>query len=108
MQSACIHDIFAMRSKFAEDEAYFTGSFYEIYGNKLFDLLNKKNKLIIQEDYNNKFQITGLKQVQVGSPEEMLEVMEQGNASRVTETTHANDESSRSHAICQINVYSKS
>ena len=85
VQHSCVHDLFELgRTKFAEDEAYFTVSFYEIYWNKLFDLLNNKKTLKIQEDYNNKFQITGLKQVHVETPEQMLEVMEQGNASWVT------------------------
>lgn len=37
----------------------------------------------------------------------MLEIIEYGNSTRVTHATQANDESSRSHAICQINVYSQ-
>jgi kinesin family protein 2/24 len=35
-------------------------SFFEIYGGKVSDLLNGKKKLIIQEDANNKIQVTGL------------------------------------------------
>lgn len=38
----------------------------------------------------------------------MIDIIEFGNSVRVTQATQANDESSRSHAICQINVYSNS
>ncbi len=36
----------------------------------------------------------------------MQEIIDYGNSVRVTQSTQSNDESSRSHAICQINVYS--
>ena len=35
---------------------------------------------------------------------ELLSIMSAGNATRTTHATVANDTSSRSHAICQINV----
>ena len=107
VQGFSINDLFSLgEGKYAEEEPYFTASFFEIYGGKLFDLLNNKRKLVIREDYNNKFQISGIKTVQVNTPNEMLEVLEHGNASRATQATHANDESSRSHAVCQVNIYS--
>ena len=94
-------------TKYAEEEATYTISFFEIYGGKLFDLLNGKKKLTVQEDYNQKIQITGLKTMDVDSESQMNEIIEYGNSVRVTHATQANDESSRSHAICQVNVYSQ-
>lgn len=108
VQSSSIRDIFNLaNTKYAEEEASFTISFFEIYGGKLFDLLNNKKKLIVQEDYNNKIQIPGLMNKEVTNEEEMLKIIEYGNSVRVTHATQANDESSRSHAICQLNIYSQ-
>jgi kinesin family protein 2/24 len=42
-------------------------SFFEIYGGKVSDLLNGKKKLAIQEDANNKIQVTGLVERQAES-----------------------------------------
>ena len=41
---------------------------------------------------------------QVASDVEMLQLIEFGNSERTTHATHANDTSSRSHAVCQITV----
>lgn len=101
IQSSSINDMFTLaQTKYAEEQASFTVSFFEIYGGKLYDLLNNKKRLNVQEDYNNKIQIPGLKKVGVDGAEEMQKVIEYGNSVRVTHATQANDESSRSHAIC--------
>lgn len=55
VQASSIRDMFQLAStKYAEEEVNYKISFFEIYGGKLFDLLNNKNPLIVQEDYNNK------------------------------------------------------
>lgn len=55
VQASSIQDMFDFAwGKYAEEEASYTVSFFEIYGGKCFDLLNNKNPLIVQEDYNNK------------------------------------------------------
>jgi len=53
----------------------------------LYDLLNNKNPLIVQEDYNNKIQIPELKCVTITEQKEMLELIEYGNSVRVTHST---------------------
>lgn len=48
VQNSSIRDIFDLASgKYAEEEATYTISFFEIYGGKLFDLLNNKKKLTV-------------------------------------------------------------
>ena len=55
VQQFSIDDIFDLaKTKYAEEEAKFTISFFEIYKGNLYDLLNNKKKLVVQEDYNNK------------------------------------------------------
>ncbi|ESW24822.1 hypothetical protein PHAVU_004G163200 [Phaseolus vulgaris] len=77
-------------------------SFFEIYGGKLFDLLNDRKKLCMREDGKQQVCIVGLQEYRVSKVETIKEFIEKGNASRSTGTTGANEESSRSHAILQL------
>ncbi|XP_072962075.1 kinesin-like protein KIN-13B [Typha angustifolia] len=79
-------------------------SFFEIYGGKLFDLLNERRKLCMREDGKQKVCIVGLQEHKVSSVETIRELIEKGNATRSTGTTGANEESSRSHAILQLAI----
>ena len=90
--------------KHAPDGVEFYMSFFEIYGGKVIDLLNNKKMLQIQEDGNNKIQITGLTERQARSVNHMNEIIEYGHNARTTRATAANDTSSRSHAICQVKI----
>lgn len=88
VQSSSIRDMFELASsKYAEEEINYKISFFEIYGGKLFDLLNNKNPLIVQEDYNNKIQIPDLKCVTISEQKAMIDLIEYGNSVRVTHST---------------------
>ncbi|KAG4388523.1 hypothetical protein GLYMA_09G190500v4 [Glycine max] len=77
-------------------------SFFEIYGGKLFDLLNERKKLCMREDGKQQVCIVGLQEYRVSKVETIKEFIERGNSTRSTGTTGANEESSRSHAILQL------
>ncbi|KAF5453147.1 hypothetical protein F2P56_028076 [Juglans regia] len=79
-------------------------SFFEIYGGKLFDLLNDRKKLCIREDGRQQVCIVGLQEYSVSDVETIKELIEKGSATRSTGTTGANEESSRSHAILQLSI----
>ncbi|KAK4349919.1 hypothetical protein RND71_029232 [Anisodus tanguticus] len=79
-------------------------SFFEIYGGKLFDLLNDRKKLCMREDGKQQVCIVGLQEYRVSDVEMIKELIDRGNATRSTGTTGANEESSRSHAILQLAV----
>ncbi|XP_030541783.2 kinesin-like protein KIN-13B [Rhodamnia argentea] len=79
-------------------------SFFEIYGGKLFDLLNDRRKLCMREDGKQQVCIVGLQEFKVSNVETIRELIELGNATRSTGTTGANEESSRSHAILQLAI----
>ncbi|XP_058074390.1 kinesin-like protein KIN-13B isoform X1 [Magnolia sinica] len=79
-------------------------SFFEIYGGKLFDLLNDRRKLCMREDGKQQVCIVGLQEFRVSDVETIRELIEKGNATRSTGTTGANEESSRSHAILQLSI----
>lgn len=77
-------------------------SFFEIYGNKLYDLLNNRKQLFAREDYKQKVNIVGLQEHPVDTVDELMNIIEYGNSVRATGSTGANADSSRSHAILQI------
>ena len=79
-------------------------AFYEIYGGSCFDLLNDKQKVQILEDQHNNVVIQGLVEEEVNDENDLLERMSYASDQRTTYSTAANDESSRSHAICKLTV----
>jgi len=102
---AAIRDLFTLaRTEYKDRKPQFHMSFFEIYGGKLFDLLNGRGKLTLLEDGNNKIQVQGLVERQVMTAEEMNTMIEYAHNERTTHATVANDTSSRSHAICMIQI----
>lgn len=79
-------------------------SFYEIYASRLQDLLNRGAKLECREDANNEVQIVGLTERLCEVEEDVLSLIDRGSSLRSTGTTGANDDSSRSHAVFQIEL----
>ncbi|VCX38427.1 unnamed protein product [Gulo gulo] len=78
------------------------GTFFEIYGGKVYDLLNWKKKLQVLEDGNQQIQVVGLQEQEVCSVEDVLNLVELGNSCRTSGQTSVNAYSSRSHAVFQI------
>ncbi|KAJ6372258.1 hypothetical protein OIU76_026692 [Salix suchowensis] len=62
-------------------------SFFEIYGGKLFDLLNDRKKLCMREDGKQQVCIVGLQEYRVSDVEAIREFIEKGNATRSTGIT---------------------
>ncbi len=77
-------------------------SCFEIYGGKLFDLLNDRNVIKCLEDAKQQVQTPGLTEHAVHSVDELLQLMAQAHLLRSTGSTGANEESSRSHQVLQI------
>ena len=75
---------------------------FEIYGGRIQDLLNKRNRLKVLEDGRGEVVISGLEEFEASTPEDFLALIEAGQNNRTTHATEANDESSRSHSICQV------
>lgn len=83
-----------------------SASFFEIYSGKVFDLLADKAKLRVLEDGKQQVQIVGLTEKVVDTVDEVLKLIQHGNAARTSGQTSANSNSSRSHAVFQIVVRS--
>ena len=79
-------------------------SLFEIYGGKLFDLLNNRSPVKCLEDRKGKVCFPGLTEHPVGSAEDLLSMIEEGALNRSVGTTSANADSSRSHAVLQLSL----
>ena len=100
----CSYDVFnyLQEHEYADYEIWV--SFYEIYCNKLFDLLNNKNTLEVREDGKGTIHIVGLVEKQIINLKNLMDIIDFGLKSRTTGVTGANNDSSRSHAILQIDL----
>ena len=103
LQSMAVQDLFLLAGKFGPAPCFYI-SFYEIYGGRCFDLLNHRAKLTILEDGGGNIQVNGLKEMPARGVDEVHQLIEYGNSERTTHSTTSNDESSRSHAVCQLVV----
>lgn len=65
-------------------------------------MLADKQKLRVLEDGKQQVQVVGLTEKVVDSVEEVLKLIQHGNAARTSGQTSANSNSSRSHAVFQI------
>lgn len=79
-------------------------SFFELYGNDCFDLLNSKSELKILEDKFGSIQLSGLTENILKNSNHMHDLIAKGSALRKTVATMKNSVSSRSHAICRIRI----
>ena len=83
-------------------------TFLEIYNEEIHDLLSEdasyrpKGGLAIREDKTVK--IVGLTELSPKHADEVKAIVQAGNARRTQSPTHANETSSRSHAVLQIHV----
>lgn len=79
-------------------------SFFEIYGGKLYDLLNEREKLACREDSRGVINVCGLTEHRVDDTAHMMQVIDYGNSIRAAGSTGMNADSSRSHAILHITI----
>nr|ABK92267.1 kinesin-like protein 7 [Bombyx mori] len=81
-------------------------SYIEIYNETVKDLLNIEKDNIKIHDTLQGIKVDATEKV-TSSPEEVLEIIKQGEANRQTGSTNMNEKSSRSHSIFQITIESK-
>ncbi|KAI8802851.1 P-loop containing nucleoside triphosphate hydrolase protein [Cladochytrium replicatum] len=85
-----------------------TMSYLEIYNENIRDLLSGSSEpLDLREDAHRGVVVSGISSVIARSAEEVLGYLEQGNKNRIQEATGANEVSSRSHAVLQVQVSCK-
>uniref|UniRef100_A0AAX7V5Q0 Kinesin motor domain-containing protein n=1 Tax=Astatotilapia calliptera TaxID=8154 RepID=A0AAX7V5Q0_ASTCA len=94
--------IFAMDENL---EFHIKVSYFEIYMDKIRDLLDvTKTNLSVHEDKHRVPYVKGCTERFVTSPEEVMDVIDEGKANRHVAVTNMNEHSSRSHSIFLINI----
>lgn len=98
----------------AEKNWTLRASYVEIYNEQLRDLLlpehvppHERGTVTIREDVKGNIILTGLRQVEVNSVDDLLNVLNQGSTLRQTDATAINARSSRSHAVFSLNLVQK-
>lgn len=76
-------------------------SYIEIYNERVYDLLDKRNELKIQETGNGDTSVNSVEKI-VNSEQMILDLLSQGNKERKVAETKMNVHSSRSHTIFSI------
>ncbi|XP_053512549.1 kinesin-like protein KIF27 isoform X2 [Artibeus jamaicensis] len=102
-----IQEIFQNISENPSTDFKIKVSYIEVYKEDLRDLLELETSmkdLHIREDEKGNTVIVGSKECQVESADEVMSLLEMGNAARHTGTTQMNEHSSRSHAIFTISI----
>jgi hypothetical protein len=81
-------------------------SYIEVYNEQVYDLLESSGKVLsIREDQERGVvTIAGANEQEVNSYDEVIELLVLGNRNRRTESTNANNVSSRSHAVLQLTI----
>ena len=80
-------------------------TYVEIYNEMIRDLLvPTSGYLELRDDSDKGIQIAGITEFKAESTEQVMNLLLIGNKRRTTESTNANQTSSRSHAVFQINV----
>ena len=102
-----LRDIFEHIDRDTEKQIDVTCSYLEVYNEIIYDLLQPtaaQRGLDLREDPENGPQVAGLRRLKVQSAEKIFQLLREGNLRRRTESTDANAESSRSHAVLEIVV----
>lgn len=86
-------------------------TYVEIYNEQLRDLLvpdatplGERNNVAIREDVKGNIILTGLRQVEINSVEDLMNALNFGSTIRQTDATAINAKSSRSHAVFSLNL----
>ena len=83
-------------------------SYIEVYNENIKDLLNAKSPYWeLREDPTRGVTVAGVTEIMTTNTEEIMYLLREGNKLRTKEATHANEASSRSHAVMQVVVENK-
>lgn len=83
-----------------------TVSYFEIYMEKIRDLLNPTlDNMVVREHPQKGIWVDGATEANVISPEEVYDVMSKGADNRATAATNMNDRSSRSHSLFLLKLH---
>lgn len=98
-------DIYLKLSNLGNIEFKTTVSVFEIYQEKIRDLLGTNNKnLSIRENQSQGVYVEGLEEINVIESTEILQILDKSISNRTVNSTNMNEYSSRSHLIFLMNL----
>lgn len=95
-------EIFQLLGQEEFKHLYIGASCFEIYGGKLYDLLNTRNEIKCLEDGGGNVRMPRLKEITVAGVQELIDLMALAHDNRSVGSTGANEASSRSHLVMQL------
>jgi hypothetical protein len=101
-----LQELFNKIDEFSSERDYKVKLWYiEIYNENIRDLLsNSDENLDLREDPNKGISISNISELNVTSCKDIMHILRRGNKNRTQEATNANETSSRSHAILQVQI----
>ncbi|KRJ97558.1 uncharacterized protein Dyak_GE12936, isoform B [Drosophila yakuba] len=100
-------EIFQQISSETERDFLLRVGYIEIYNEKIYDLLNKKNQDLKIHESGNGIVNVNCEECIITSEEDLLRLLCMGNKERTVGETNMNERSSRSHAIFRIIIESR-
>ncbi|QDZ21294.1 kinesin [Chloropicon primus] len=107
VNTRAIAELFRLAEERGEDyEINVSASVLEIYNEQLRDLLVRDNskKLEAKLAKDGSVHVPGLTAMKVGTPQDIVKVMEVASKNRAVSATNMNEHSSRSHAMLSVSV----
>lgn len=102
IQDRVCKDIFYLLDEMNEVEVSVSMSSFEMAGDKCFDLLNRRERVHLRQGNKGNVHVRGAVELLAKSPDELRKYIKRAAALRHTEGTHANSQSSRTHAVTRI------
>ncbi|KAF7456519.1 kinesin-like protein [Cryptosporidium felis] len=102
-----VNNIFELLAQSEHEDKDVYVSFFEIYCDKLYDLLNNQKLVSAMENSKREVVVKDLTERLIKTREDLLAVISKGLEYRRTAQNSMNDMSSRSHAILQIEIRSR-
>lgn len=83
-------------------------TFYEVHGKKCYDLLSNRTVVHLRSDAQDNVHVRGARTIELlplTKPTELIEVLKEALSLRSSKVTERNPISSRSHAVCTIEIF---
>eukprot|EP00755_Sulcionema_specki_P007929 Sspe_Gene.39538::Locus_19075_Transcript_1_1_Confidence_1.000_Length_2056::g.39538::m.39538/K10401/KIF18_19; kinesin family member 18/19 len=103
----CLKDLFAKVAEDKDSKHRVVLTYLEIYNEQIRDLITgDPTHLDLREHPVRGVQVANLTDYEAENLSDIMELLQRGNSHRTTEPTEANAQSSRSHAVLQVSVFS--
>lgn len=101
-----LQELFSKIEVYSNEREYKIKLWYlEIYNENIRDLLSSTDEYLdLREDPQKGISVSNISEINVTSSGDIMHLLKKGNKNRTQEATNANETSSRSHAILQVQV----